>query len=112
MSSVRSRNVKPLNAVCVESTAVGRMAASTPIAEMTGSATVSEHFPTHEISCTVMIRFIVFSFLKNNCAAQAFHTPSLVILLHTMVVILCFAVNGTILNTDKKTAPKPESSPT
>ncbi|WP_156002117.1 hypothetical protein [Treponema socranskii] len=50
--------------------------------------------------------------MKNDCAAQKFHTPSLVILLHTMVVILCFAVNGTILNTDKKTAPKPESSPT
>lgn len=36
--------------VCVESTAVGRIAASTPMAEIIGSATVKEHFPTHDIS--------------------------------------------------------------
>ena len=31
-------------------TAVGKIAASTPIAEIMGRATVSEHLPTHEIS--------------------------------------------------------------
>ena len=41
MSLVRSRKVKPLKAVCVERTAVGRTQASTPIAEITGSATGS-----------------------------------------------------------------------
>ena len=55
---LRSRKVKPLNMVCVESTAVGRIAASIPIAEMTGSATVREHFPTHEMSWIVIILFI------------------------------------------------------
>ena len=47
----KSRNVKFLNPpVCVDKTAVGRIAASTPIAEMIGNATVSEHFPKHDIS--------------------------------------------------------------
>ena len=50
MSDVRSLKVKPWNMVWVESTAVGIMAVSTPIAEIIGSATVSEHFPTHETS--------------------------------------------------------------
>ena len=46
MSSVRSRNVQPaLKAVCVDSTAVGMTAVSSPHAEMIGSATVSEHCP-------------------------------------------------------------------
>ena len=41
---------KPLTAVWVDNTAVGTTAASTPIAEIMGSATVSEHFPTQDIS--------------------------------------------------------------
>ena len=62
ISPVRSCKVKPfLNAVCVDSTAVGKMAASTPIAEIMGNATVSEHLPTQEISCTVTILFILLS---------------------------------------------------
>ena len=51
MSSVKSRNVKPLNAVCVDKTAVGNTPHSTPHAEIIGSATVREHLPTQEISC-------------------------------------------------------------
>ena len=50
ISEVKSRNVKPLNAVCVERTAVGRITVSTPIAEIMGRATVTEHFPRQEIS--------------------------------------------------------------
>ena len=50
MSSVRSLKVNPLNCVCVDRTAVGITAASTPIADIMGSATVSEHLPTHDIS--------------------------------------------------------------
>lgn len=64
ISGVRSWNVKPpWNAVCVLSTAVGIMAVSVPIAEMMGSATVSEHFPIHEISWMVTTLFII----KNLC---------------------------------------------
>ena len=58
ISSARSRKVKLGKAVWVDSTAVGMTAVSTPQAEITGSATVSEHFPTQETSCTVTIRFI------------------------------------------------------
>ena len=36
--------------VCVDSTAVGSTEHSTPMAEIMGNATVSEHFPTHEMS--------------------------------------------------------------
>ena len=43
--------------VWVERTAVGITAASTPIAEISGSATVEEHFPKQEISWMVTIRF-------------------------------------------------------
>ena len=52
MSSVRSRKVKPWKSAPVwfESTAEGRMQASTPQAEMMGCATVSEHCPTQEMS--------------------------------------------------------------
>ena len=53
MSSVRSRNVKFLNPpVCVERTAVGRITVSTPIAEITGSATVSDVLKYGERVCT------------------------------------------------------------
>ena len=56
MSHVRSRKVQPaLKAVCVLSTAVGSTQVSIPHAEMTGSATVREHCPTHEMSWTVSI---------------------------------------------------------
>lgn len=56
--SVRSRKVQPVNSpVCVEKSAVGMQAHSTPVAETTGSATVSEHFPKPEISCTATILF-------------------------------------------------------
>ena len=36
---------------------MGITAASTPIAEISGSATVEEHFPKQEISWMVTIRF-------------------------------------------------------
>ena len=45
--------------VWVDNTAVGRMPHSTPIAERTGRATVMEQRPTQEMSCSVMIRFIL-----------------------------------------------------
>ena len=48
--SVRSLQVKFWNMVCVDSTAVGTMEHSTPMAEMMGSATVREHLPRQEIS--------------------------------------------------------------
>lgn len=48
--------MNPLNPpVWVESTAVGRPEHSIPAAEMMGSATVREHLPTHEMSCTASI---------------------------------------------------------
>ena len=50
ISSVRSQKVQPLNWVCVDKTAVGTTAHSTPMAEMIGSATVSEHLPRAEMS--------------------------------------------------------------
>ena len=57
--SVRSRLTKPGNAVWALSTAVGTMAHSTPMAEITGSATVREHRPRQEMSCMLATRFIV-----------------------------------------------------
>ena len=48
--SERSRLTKPGKAVWALSTAVGTMAHSTPSAEITGSATVSEQRPRQEIS--------------------------------------------------------------
>ena len=57
ISSDRSRNVQPVNSpVCVLSTAVGMQAHSTPVAEMTGSATVSEHLPSPDRSWTAAMR--------------------------------------------------------
>ena len=65
MSSVRSRTVKPVKpAVCVESTAEGRIQVSSPAAERIGSATVSEHWPTQEMSWMVRIFGYVMSFLS------------------------------------------------
>ena len=54
-SEVKSLKVKPLNAVWVDKTAVGKTEVSMPNAEMTGRATVSEHLPTQEISRIVKI---------------------------------------------------------
>lgn len=48
--SVRSQNVKPLNAVWLDSTAVGITAHSMPSAEMIGKATVRLQRPTQEMS--------------------------------------------------------------
>ena len=42
--------------VCVESTAVGSTAVSRPHTDKMGSAAVSEHCPTQEISCTLKMR--------------------------------------------------------
>ena len=58
ISSVRSRKVKPSNCECAESTAVGSTAHSTPMADMTGSAAVSEHLPISDMSCMLTIRFM------------------------------------------------------
>lgn len=60
ISSVKSLNVKFEKLVCVDKTAVGTMAVSTPIAEIMGKATVREHFPMQEISCIVIILFIEY----------------------------------------------------
>ena len=49
-----------------DSTADGSTAVSTPQADRIGSATVSEHCPTHEISCTV--RILLYSLI-------VFHAP-------------------------------------
>ena len=52
----------------VESTAVGRMEHSTPMAEIIGRATVREHLPKQEMSCRLTIRFIVStSFASFDC---------------------------------------------
>ena len=56
--SVRSLQVKPGKAVWVLSTAVGTMAHSTPMAEITGSATVSEQRPRQEMSWMDTTRFM------------------------------------------------------
>jgi hypothetical protein len=49
--------------VCVERIVVGTIQHSTPIADITGSATVIEHFPKHDMSCMVAILFIYLSSL-------------------------------------------------
>ena len=60
--------MKFLNMVWVESTAVGRMEHSIPMAEIMGRATVREHLPRQEMSCTLTIRFIVStSFASFDC---------------------------------------------
>ena len=56
--SVRSLQVKFWNMVWVESTAVGTMEHSTPMAEIMGRATVKEHLPRQEISWMLTMRFI------------------------------------------------------
>ena len=67
-SSVRSRNVKSENCVCVERTAVGRMTVSCPITDRIGRATVSEQRPRQEISWIVIIRFIrILLLLRKLC---------------------------------------------
>ena len=53
-------NVNFSKAVCVESIDVGKIAVSTPILEIIGNATVSEHFPKHDMSCIDTILFISF----------------------------------------------------
>ena len=63
ISSVKSRKVKPSNAVWVDNTAVGMTAVSTPQAEMIGKATVREHLPMQEMSWMVTIRFNAGSLL-------------------------------------------------
>ena len=55
--------VKFLNAVCVERIAVGSIAVSTPMLDIIGKATVSEHFPIHDMSCIDTILFINPPFL-------------------------------------------------
>ena len=57
--SERSLQVKFLNMVWVDRTAVGKMTVSEPRADMTGSAIVREHFPRHEMSCMVNTLFIL-----------------------------------------------------
>ncbi len=69
MSSVRSRNVYPVNPpVCVESTAVGITLVSMPAAERIGSATVREHFPKHEMSWTARTLFCLFAMIRTPFA--------------------------------------------
>ena len=56
ISSVKSLKVQPLNLyVCDDNIADGKIIVSCPQAEITGKATVSEHCPIQEISCTVKI---------------------------------------------------------
>ena len=87
MSSVRSRTVKPVKpAVCVESTAEGRMQVSAPAAERIGSATVSEHWPTQEMSWIVRIFgyvmvFPSFSQIKRLTLSVLQYTLNLVLLI-------------------------------
>ena len=69
--SERSRNVQPVNSpVWVLSSAVGMHAHSTPVADTTGSATVSEHLPKPDTSFTAAILFS-FSSLTSMCAILA-----------------------------------------
>jgi len=56
-------DVKPLNRVCVLSTAVGNITVSIPIDDKSGKATVREHFPKQEMSWIVSI-FFMFLFLQ------------------------------------------------
>ena len=46
-----------------QSSAVGRITVSIPMADSSGSATVREHFPKQEISCIVSILFMFLSLL-------------------------------------------------
>ena len=71
--SVRSRRVQPVNSpVCVLSRAVGMQEHSTPVAETTGSATVSEHLPKPEMSCMAAILFTPFDvFHVRYCITEA-----------------------------------------
>jgi hypothetical protein len=52
ISSVKSLNVQAENpgAVWFDKTELGKIAVSIPQAEITGKATVNEHWPTHEMS--------------------------------------------------------------
>ena len=50
-----------MNIVWVDSTAVGTMAHSTPIAEITGRATVMLQRPRQEMSCKVTTLFIIIN---------------------------------------------------
>ena len=107
--SVRSLQVKFLNMVWVDSTAVGRIAVSTPMAEMMGSATVREHLPMQEISWIVTIRFMMNpqkSFFRSriSCKASAVRRTALQrdpILPHSALLIIpprmeagCFRINN------------------
>ncbi len=67
--------VKFLNIVWVESSAVGRITVSEPSAEITGSAMVREHFPRHEISWMVSTRFICRTLLYAGLPVR-FHSSS------------------------------------
>src|SRR5699024_2824889 len=72
--SVRSRKVQPVNSpVWVEKRAVGIQAHSTPVAETTGSATVSEHFPKPEMSCTAAILLSFGSTFSISDIVAPFH---------------------------------------
>ena len=73
--SLRSRRVQPVNSpVCVLSSAVGMHAHSTPVAETTGSATVSEHLPKPETSLTAQSLFS-FGSLFSIAAIVALFAP-------------------------------------
>ena len=94
ISSVRSLKVNFENAVCVESTAVGKTEASTPAALMIGNATVNEHFPTQDTSCTVIILFIYVSFLK-----YFFYISSDIAKLSYDITVSAFYYFGIVYNT-------------
>lgn len=73
--SVRSWKVQPVNSpVCVLKMAVGMQAHSTPVADTTGRATVSEHLPKPETSLTAAI-LLSFSSLASMCAILARFAP-------------------------------------
>ena len=58
ISSVKSLKVNPGNIVWAESTAVGIMDVSMPIADSTGSAIVWEHLPMQDMSWMLRILFM------------------------------------------------------
>lgn len=62
ISSVKSLKVNPGNIVWAESTAVGIMDVSMPIADSTGSAIVWEHLPMQDMSWMLRILFMGGSF--------------------------------------------------
>ena len=62
ISSVKSLKVNPGNIVWAESTAVGIMDVSMPIADSTGSAIVWEHLPMQDMSWILRILFMGGSF--------------------------------------------------